>query len=337
MRELGDHVASVPGVEAASVEVGALPLGRGSSSFGFWLASEPRPRLDDLRRTLFYVIGPEYLDVMRLPLRRGRNFTRADDSRAPRVALIDEEFASQAFSDRDPLGQHLRFGFQDEPVEIVGVVGHVKHWGLESDRTAAIRSQLYLPYTQMPDAITSLVPKNTQVVLRSSVPLGTLLPDLRRAVAAFDASQALSDERTMVSEIATSTATRRLALLVLGAFALCALMLSCVGVYGVVSYLTAQRNAEIGVRMAVGARPSDMLWLVIKDGQKVAWLGIGIGLVAAAMLTRFIAHLLYDVAPTDPATLGAVVMILGAVTLVACYIPARRASRLDPVHALRAE
>jgi hypothetical protein len=210
MRALGDQVADVSGVEAASVEVGVLPFGRGSSGFGFWRDSEPRPRPNELRRTLWYGIGPEYLDVMRIPLRQGRNFTRADDSRAPRVALVDEELARQAFPDRDPIGQWLRFGFIDEPVEIVGVVGHVKHWGLDRDATADIRSQLYFPYAQMPDPITSLVPKNLQVVLRSPVPLGTLMPDLRRAVAAFDASQAISLERTMVNEVAASTATRRL-------------------------------------------------------------------------------------------------------------------------------
>ena len=337
MRELGDQVASVPGVEVASVEVGVLPFGRGSSGFGFWLDSEPRPRPNQLRRTLWYGIGPEYLDVMRIPLRRGRNFTRADDSRTRRVALIDEELSRQAFPDRDPIGQWLRFGFIDEPIEIVGVVGHVKHWGLDRDATAEIRSQLYFPYAQMPDAVTSLVPKNVQVVLRSVVPLGTLLPDLRRAVAVVDASQAISLERTMVDEVAASAATRRLALTVLAGFALFALLLSCMGIYGVLSYLTAQRTAELGVRMAIGARPADVLWLVLREGQRLVAAGVAIGLVGAAALTRFISNLLYEVRPMDPPTLAAVVGILVLVTLAACYVPGRRASQLDPVAALKAE
>ena len=337
MRELGDAIAAVPGIEHVSVEVGVLPLGRGSSGLGYWLASEPRPGLDRLRRTLFYGIGPEYLDVMRIPLKRGRNITRADDSRHARVALIDEELARQAFGARDPIGQHLRFGFLDEPVEIVGVVGHVMHWGLDDDADNAIRSQLYLPYAQLPDAIASLVPKNVQVVLRSPVPFATLLPELRRAVAAFDGGQAISDERTMSGELAATVAPRRLAMIVLAALAVSALVLSCVGIYGVVSYLTAQRRAEMGVRMAVGARPQDVLWMILKDGQRLAAAGIAAGLVTALGLTRYLSSLLFEVAPTDPVTLGAAAMLVATLTLLACYVPARRASRVDPVAVLRAD
>ena len=290
-----------------------------------------------MREALFYGVGPEYLDVMRIPLRRGRGLTRQDDSGAPRVALVDEEFARIVFPDRAAIGQRIRLGFLDEPLEIVGVVGHVKHWGLDDDDRATVRAQLYMPYAQLPDAITSLVPNLITVVLRSQVPIGTLLPDLRRQIAAFDSAQTIGTERLMTDAIAGSLATRRFSMFVLGGFAAVALLLSCVGLYGVVSYLTAQRTAEIGVRMALGARPSDVLWLVLKDGQQMAGIGIAFGLLAALALTRFISNLLFEVTATDPATFGATSALLIAVTLFACYVPARRAALLNPVDALRVE
>jgi predicted permease len=337
MRQLGDRVAAVAGVEAASVEVGVLPFGGGSTGFGFWPASEPRPRPNDMREALSYIVGPEYLDVMRIPLLGGRNFTRRDDAGARRVVLVDEEFARSVFPARDAIGQRIRLGFLDEPLEIVGVVGHVKHWGIDDDEYSSLRAQLYLPYMQLPDVIAPLVPDNLTVVVRSAVPLGALLPVLRREVAAFDPTQTIGHERFMIDAIAASIATRRFSMSVLGIFAALAVVLACVGVYGVVSYLTAQRTAEIGIRMALGARPPDVLWLVLYDGQRFAGLGIVLGLLAAMWLTPFISNLLYEVTPTDPTTLGAVSALLMTITLMACYVPARRAARVNPVTALRME
>jgi predicted permease len=145
MRQLGDRVAEVPGVESASVEVGVLPFGSGSTGFGFWPEPEPRPRVNEMREALFYGVGPEYLGVMRIPLLRGRNFTRQDDARAPRVVLVDEEFSRSVFPGRDAIGQRIRLAFLDDPLEIVGVVGHVKHWGPLADDGARLRVQLYMP------------------------------------------------------------------------------------------------------------------------------------------------------------------------------------------------
>jgi predicted permease len=314
-----------------------LPFGAGSTGFGFWPASEAQPRANDLREAVSYLVGPEYLDVMGIPLLRGRNFTRQDDARAPRVGLIDKEFARSVFPGRNAIGERIRLGFQDEPLEVVGIVGHVKHYGLDDDDRARVRAQLYLPYTQLPDAVASLVPRNLTVVLRSDSSLATLLPALRREIAAFDSTQTISNERLLIDAIAGSIATRRFSMFVLGVFAGVGLLLSCIGIYGVVSYLTAQRTAEIGVRMAVGASPWGVLLLIVKDGYRLAILGIALGLLAAVSLTRLISSQLYEVAPTDPMTLGAVSLVVIVTTLAACYIPARRAASLSPVEALRVD
>ena len=337
MRQLGDRVTAVPGVESASVEVGVLPFGSGSTGFGFWPESEPQPPPDEMRETLFYGVGPEYLDVMRIRLLRGRGFTRRDVSDAPRVALVDEQFARSVFPGRDAVGQRIRLAFLNEPLEIVGVVGHVKHWGLDRDDTAALRVQLYMPYMQLPDVVAPLVANNINVVLRSEVPLGALIPTLRREVASFDSTQTVGNEQVLIDTIAGSMAIRRLSLFVLGTFAALALLLACIGIHGVVSYLTAQRTAEIGVRMALGATPRNVLVLVLTDGQRVAGLGIALGLVATVSLTRFISNLLYEVTTTDPMTLVTVSALMIVVILVACYIPARRAASLNPVDALRVD
>jgi predicted permease len=337
MRQLGDRMAAVPGVESASVEIGVLPFGNGSTDFGFWPASEPQPRNDEMQEALFYGVGPEYLDVMRIPLRRGRAFTRRDDTRAPRVALVDEEFARRVFPGRDAVGERIRLGFVNEPIEIVGVVGHVKHWGLDRDDTARMRAQLYMPYMQLADVVAPLIPNNINVVVRSGIRLGALIPVLRREVASFDNTQTIGNEQSLIDLIARSMATRRLSLFVLGSFAALALFLACVGIYGVVSYLTSQRTSEIGVRMALGARPWDVLLMVLAHGQRLAGLGIAFGLLAAAGLTRFLSNLLYGVSAIDPITFGTVSVLLIVVVLVACYVPARRAARVDPIVALRAE
>ena len=335
MRQLNDRMTAVPGVESASVEVGVLPFGNGSTGFGFWPASEPQPRNDELREALFYGIGPEYLDVMRIPVRRGRGLTRRDDTGAPRVALVDEEFARTVFPGRDAVGQRIRLGFVNEPIQIVGVVGHVKHWGLDRDDTAQLRAQLYMPYMQLPDVVAPLVSNNLNVVLRSEVRLGALMPLLRREAASFDSTQTVGNEQALIDLIARSMATRRLSLFVLGSFAALAVFLACIGIYGVVSYLTDQRTSEIGVRMALGARPSDVLLMVLAEGRRVAGLGIAFGLLAAMGLTGFISDLLYGVSASDPITFGTVSALLIVVVLLACYVPARRAASLNPIDALR--
>jgi predicted permease len=337
LRQLGDRAAAAGGVEAASVEMGVLPFGHGSTSLGFWPASESRPRQNEMREALSYFVGPEYLELMRIPLLRGRNFTRQDDALAPSVGLVDEEFARSVFPHGEALGQRIRLGFGDTQLEIVGVVGHVKHWGLDDDEGAKVRAQLYLAYSQLPDAITSLVRSNVTVVVRSGVPTRALLPSLQRELAGFDSTQTIGSEGLLVDAIAGTIATRRFAMFVLGVFAALALLLSCIGIYSVVSYLTAQRTAEIGVRMALGAKPWGVLWLVLHEGQRLATFGIVLGLIAAMGLTKVMSNLLYEVSPTDPTTLVAVSALLMSITVLACYVPARRAARIDPVTALRAE
>jgi ABC-type antimicrobial peptide transport system permease subunit len=169
------------------------------------------------------------------------------------------------------------------------------------------------------------------------VPTRALLPSLQRELAGFDSTQTIDSDGLLVDAIAGTIATRRFAMFVLGVFAALALLLSCIGIYSVVSYLTAQRTAEIGVRMALGAKPWGVLWLVLHEGQRLATFGIVLGLIAAMGLTKVMSNLLYEVSPTDPTTLVAVSALLMSITVLACYVPARRAARIDPVTALRAE
>jgi putative ABC transport system permease protein len=227
----------------------------------------------------------------------------------------------------DPLGQRLRMGIDsDAPREIVGVVGDVRHYGLDQDVTM----QMYDPVRQRPASGMSFV-------LKTSVDPASLAPAARRAVLAADPEQPVSDVRTMREVVEATTAQRRFSLLLLGVFAGIALLLAAVGIYGVVGYSVAQRTHEIGVRMALGARRGEILGLVLRQGMALALLGVGVGLVGALALTRLIAGLLFGVSASDPLTFAATAVLLSGVALLATFIPAHRATRVEPTAALRYE
>jgi predicted permease len=336
LRAINDRLAALPGVQSASVDIGALPF-TGSTSLGFWPDGEPRPPRGKAREALFYAVGPEYLETMGIPLVGGRSFTRQDDERATHVVMIDEGFARSVFPQQDPVGKRIHFTGLDDIVEVVGVVGHVKHWGLDADATAKVRSQIYVPYMQLPDRIAPLAANAITVVIRSAVSPVSLLGSIRSAVRAFDSGQTINNARLMDDLIEASLSGRRFSLVVLGAFAVVALLLSLVGIYGVVSYVVGQRTHEIGVRLALGAQGRDILHDVLGGGGRMAAIGIALGLAGAFGLTRLMASLLFGVSATDPLTFGSVAALLLVVTLGACYLPARRAMRVDPMVALRTE
>jgi predicted permease len=286
---------------------------------------------------LFYAIEPEYLDVMRIPLLRGRFPSPQDGPTSPCAATIDEDFVARAFPGQEALGQHINLEMLNMKCEVVGVVRHVKHWGLDADATAKVRSQLYIAFRQFPDAVMDLASTGSQYVIRTSGDPYAVVPALRRAVAEVSGNMVMYGEESMQDVINESLSARRFTRLLLGTFALLALVLAGVGIYGVVSYSVTQSTHDIGVRMALGADRRTVLGNVLRGAMTMAGLGIGVGAVAAVAATRAMKGLLFGVSATDPVTFVAVSVILALVALAASYIPALRATKVDPIVALRCE
>ncbi len=321
-RQVLERIEALPGVES----VGAvLPLPfTGDSLFSFIVEGHPT---DDMPSANYYAVSPNYFGAMGIPLLKGRFFTEADLAESPRVAIINETMARRYFPDEDPIGKRMNITNGPPALrEIVGVVGDVKQYGLDTQSPA----QMYEPYLQRPWSGMTLV------VRAASEPTG-LTSAVRREVLAVDKEQPIARAQTMEEIIADSVAPRRFSVILLAAFAAVALTLAAVGIYGVMSYLISQRTHEIGVRLALGARRRDVLRLVVGQGMRLVLLGVGIGMLAAFALTRLMESLLFGVNPTDPLTYIVVALMLTTSALLACYVPARRATKLDPLVALRNE
>jgi predicted permease len=336
LREVDSKFQSAPGVQAVSFSWGAIPLS-GDDEWLFWIDGQPKPASEnDMNWALDYVVGSDYLKTMGIPLESGRFFTARDDERAPRVAVVDEVLANKFFAGQNPIGKRLHLNSTGETVEIVGVVGHVNQWGLDADDREALRAQMYTPFMQLPDKAMSQSASGLGVLVRSDRP-AMVFESIRQTNNQMNSQQVVYGAQTMNEIIASSLGTRRFSMILLGVFAALALVLSSVGIYGVISYLVGQRTHEIGIRMALGAQHKDVLRLVLVQGTRLALAGIGIGIVAALALTRLMANLLFGVSATDPLTFVGVALVLTIVALAACYIPARRAMRVDPIVALRYE
>jgi predicted permease len=251
--------------------------------------------------------------------------------------VVDEVFAQKYFPDQDPIGKRIVMNNSERKLEIVGVVRHVKQWGLDLDDSQSLRAQIYLPCMQMPDDFIAMTPAGLSVVVRYEGNLSPVFDSIRHAIRQMSSQQVIFGEETMESIIADSTAERRFAMILLGAFAVMALVLASVGIYGVIAYVVGQRTQEIGIRMALGAQRRDVLGLILWQGTRLALLGVAIGIAGAFALTRLMADLLYGVTATDPLTFAVLALILTLVAMAACYLPARRATRVDPVAALRWE
>src|ERR1700735_2060757 len=333
-------IAATPGVQAVSISWGAFPMS-GDDEWLFWLDGQPKPTTrNEMNWAIEYVVDPDYLNIMRTPLRSGRFFTAQDDENAPKVVVVDEVLAKKYFGNENPIGKRLFLeigGQQDMTAEIIGVVGHVKQWGLDTDDTEPLRAQLYFPFMQLPDALMALSPMGMGAVVRSRGPVPGLFDSIRHSVQQVNSEQVVAGAQTMDEIISSSIASQRFSMILLGSFALLALLLSSLGIYGVVSYLVGQQTREIGIRIALGAQRGDVMRLVLGDGAKMAIVGVGVGVLAALALTRLMTRVLYGVSATDPLTFAAVAVVLTGVALVACYIPARRAMRVDPMVALRYE
>ena len=339
LREVQSTLASTPGVKAASLSWGALPLA-GDDEDLFYLEGQPKPAsANDMSWAISYVVQEDYLKVMRIPLQRGRFLTPQDNEHSAHVIVIDDFFARKFFGDQDPVGKRVIMDSKGGgAAEIVGVVGHVKQWGLDSDDKQSLRAQLYFPFMQLPDA--AMQPSSwsgTGVVVRYEGDAHAVATAIRSGLRAMSGEQVMYSVQTMEEVIAETLAERRVSMIVLGAFAALALGLASIGIYGVISYLVGQRTHEIGIRMALGAKQSDVMGLVLREGLKMTALGVVIGLLAAAGLTRLMANLLFGVSATDPLTFVGVAVVLTFVALIACYVPARRAMKVDPIVALRYE
>jgi len=336
-REFDDQLASVPGILAVSQTWGAVPLS-GDDEQLFWLEGQPKPENEnDMNWAIDYIVEPGYLQAMGIPLLRGRFFTVHDDEHSPRVVVVDEVFAQKYFPNQNPIGKRVNLAASNQLAEIVGMVGHVKQWGLDTDGQQSLRSDLYIPCMQMPDDFIAMAPSGSAVVVRSEGNSPGLLDSIRHISAQVSNQQVIYGAQTMNSLISDSMASRRFSMTLLAVFAVLALLLASVGIYGVISYVVGQRTNEIGIRMAMGAHQRDILFLILGRGGKLAGVGVAIGLAAAWGLTRLMTSLLYGVGATDPATFAGVAVLLITVALAACYIPARRAAKVDPLVALRYE
>jgi predicted permease len=337
LRHFDDKMHSVAGVQAVSVTLGSRPMIH-NSALPFWIEGQPKPaNLQEMPQAMFYLVEAGFQQAMGVTLERGRFITPQDDEHAPVVVDIDDVFAHTYFPNENPIGKHINLAGFNVLAEIVGVVGHVKQWGLDADAKSAIEAQFDYPFMQLPEKLMPLAADAVAVVLRTEGDPTAVMGSVRRAVEEIDPREVVYNVQTMNEVVSNSFAARRLSMILLGVFAALALLLACVGIYGVISYLVGQRTHEIGVRIALGAQRSDVLRLVIGHGARMALLGAAIGVGTALGLTRLMANQLFGVSAHDPLTFAGVAMLLTLVAIAACYIPARRAMRVDPMIALRHE
>ena len=326
LMEIYRRVATLPGVEQSAIAGNdTLPMNSGRNYSPFTISGRPK---DSERGPVadIAIVDTQYFRTMDVPLMAGRNFTALDTNTTQVVAVIDQTLAHRYWPDEDPLGQQMKFGFGPGPkgVTIVGVVGDIKSDGFEAPS---------VPHIYV--ALGQFAPINAVVFLRGRSDAEHIGEAVRHVVEGMDANVAVHSISSMDQIIARSVADRRFALELLGVFAAVALLLAAIGIYGVMSYAFSQRTHEVGIRMALGAQRADILRMALSEGMRIVVIGLAAGLVGAAIMTRLFRSMLFDVAPSDPITLLSAAAVLAAVAFFACYIPAQRATRVDPLVALR--
>ena len=324
LEEMLKRIEQVPGVKSAG-SIQYPPLGGAWSKTGFYVAGRPIPRPSEAPVTGVSIVTPGYFASMSIPLVRGRLFTDRDGDNAPQVAIVSQSLARIHFHDVDPIGQRLfvQWG-RDTPYQIVGVVADVKNDGLDQDSMPTV----YFPEAQEPENVATLV------IRTGSDPM-KLAPVIKQVIHAYDKDQALADIQPLDAFLSKSIARPRFQSVLLASFAILALLLAVIGIVGVMSYSVAQRRHEIGIRVALGADRGQVLQLVVGQGLTLAAIGIAAGLAGAFALTHYLRSLLFEISPTDPVTFAAVALVLFLVALAASYFPARKATRVDPMQALR--
>jgi putative ABC transport system permease protein len=321
-------VQSEPGLENSAIAVPA-PIADGFVNLGFSVVGAPPPA-PGVDQTADYVsVSPEYFHVMQIPLLAGRAFDRRDNSTSARVALISKTMAARYFPNQDPVGRQLEFSFPPDkatPREIIGVVGDVRDVALDQDPGP----MMYVPFAQAPFP-------GGNIVTRSSLPAANVASAIRRSVANLDKDLPVDDVTKMPEALETSVAQPRFRTMLLGLFAAMALILAATGIYGVISYSVSCQTHDIGIRVALGASSGGIFRMVLRETLMLAAVGLAVGIPCALAASHLIGHLLFNVSPSDPATLAAVAAVLASVAVLAGYIPARRAMRVDPMSALRHE
>jgi putative ABC transport system permease protein len=334
-RAVIERVTSLPGVTGVAAATG-FPLGRAFYN-NYTVEGQPDPQPGSEPLGIRQDVSETYHSVLNISLRAGRLLTPQDTATSPLVLLVDEEFAAKHFPNRpfsEVIGKRVRFGGDtDAWSEIVGVVSHVKQNGLDE----VTRPQFYRPWTQITANRRAPYLHAVDILVKTSVEPTTLIASIKKEIQGLDRDQPIAQIQTLADKLDTSVAPQRFTLVLLGVFASIALLLAGVGIYGVMSYAITQRTHEIGIRMALGARTQDVLKMVVANGMRLAVVGVAIGLAGAFALTRLMSSLLFGVTPTDTLTFVLVSLALIAVSLLACYIPARRAAKVDPLVALRYE
>jgi predicted permease len=336
-QQLLDRVRQIPGVQGAEITT-EVPMSHQMNSIPFWVDSQRPASVAEAPRTLGFITGSDFLQVMRIPLIRGRFINQQDTVNSPLVAVIDSELARTYFPDKDPIGRTITFP-QVGDYRIIGVVGHVQHWQVGSS-SPFMQNQSYVSIYQIQDRWMTTIDTWTWVVIRTRLDASIVLPEIRKAVYSAASDQTVYHAQTMAEIVSESMSPQRFPLILLGSFATLALLLASIGIYGVISYSVTQRVHEIGIRMALGAEKRDVFRMVVGQGLSMTFAGLGIGVTAALILTRLLlsfSHLLYGVGASDPATLASVSAVLIGVAILACYLPARRAMRVDPMVTLRYE
>jgi predicted permease len=336
-QNLIQDVRSVPGVVSADA-TNDLPLSQLNNFAPFWVGTHEITPVAEATRLLLYWTGPEYMNAMKIPLIQGRYFTEQDSTSSERVTVIDSVLAQKYFPGKNPIGESITVNLWGD-ARIIGVVGHIRHSGL-GDPVALTQAQAYAPLNQLPDTGVRSVYPSLNFVVRTPLDISSIMPQIEAVVSGRNSGQPVYEIRSMREIIAGSLTAQRFPMVLLSAFACFALLLASLGTYAVISYSTAQRIPEIGIRMALGAERSTVFHMVLQQGIRLALFGVGIGAAAALVLARILSsfsHLLYGVRAGDPMTLAVVSVVLVSTALFACYLPARRATRVDPMIALRHE
>ncbi len=340
-QRLTERIRQIPAVSAADISA-LVPLAGASNEGPFWVGPHQPASMAEIPRAVYYPVGPDYLKVMRIPLERGRLLSRADDPNSNLVVLVDSLMARRFFPGQNALGQSLTIPHwgadRNVSAEIVGIVGHVDHYAL--DGSTGEKPQIYFSFYQLPGEAMRVFRSEIAVVVRSTANAAGVMPAVRNTVHEAGGDQPIYNVRTMPELVSRSMGRQRFPMLLLVAFAVLALVLAFVGIFGVISYSTARRVKEIGIRMALGATRPDILRMVAGEGLRLALAGVVIGVLAALLLARVVSRfsrLLYGVRAGDPVILLAVSALLIGAALLACYIPARRAAGLEAADSLRQE
>jgi predicted permease len=328
-----DRVRRVPGVDAVAT-VDTVPLREGRNEIGYKTSAADVPA-DRQPLVLATSVSPEYLKVMGITLQAGRFFTDQDRRDSQAVAVIDDVMARQAFPGQSPIGKPLWIGFDRDPAVVVGVVNHVKYWGPAGDERASVRAEMYYPFAQVPDNLVRRWSQLMSIAIRTSSDPGPLLDAIRREVRGPSNDQVIYEINTLEDLAGASIARQRFLFVLFGIFAALALVLACVGVYGVLAYLTDQRAPEIGVRIALGASRAEVVWMVLRQSLGMIAMGLAFGIAGAIAAGRIFAAYVDGMQPSGPSTFLLMTIVLVATALLASAMPARRASQVDPVKVLR--